>query len=487
MKRFEIIIRLLRIPVDFVLAYSALYSTYLLRKTDFVSKILAPVDIDYLNASSRYYELSLILALGLILIFAFNKLYSLKTIDSFGTQVKKVTGSVLVWLMAIITYYFLIRSFPFSRSVILLNSVVVILFVSFGRLAVHLLQNLFLKKGLGVRRVILVGGSKEMIDRVAEALKRDFHYKVVGYVGQRKFRSEVLSYKYYLGGFTKLKEIFSRRKFDDVVHIGRQGTDIQNYELINLCRIYHKDYQYVPDVLEVQRQNVVLSSIGGLPVFRVKPTSLDGWGRVFKRIFDLVVSGLLLVVLSPLLVLVALLILVDSPGPVFFRRDDEGNIVKRAGYKGEPFHCWKFRTMKHKTHGMRDKELADSNIREGALIKIKNDPRITKFGKLLRRLDIDELPQLFNVLIGNMSLVGPRPHLLDEVAKYKEHERFVFTVKPGITGLAQVSGRSDLGFDEEVSLDTYYIENWSILLDVRILFRTLAVVVKGHGEFSDKN
>ena len=485
MKRFEIYFRLIRIPVDFVLAYLALYATYVLRKTSFVSSFLDPVDIDYLNASDQYLELSLVLAVGLIVIFAFNRLYSLKSIDSYGTQVKKVSLSVLVWLMAIITYYFLIRSFPFSRSVILINALVAIVFVSFGRLLIHGFQNSFLKRGVGVRKVILVGGSKDMIERIATALKRDFHYDVMGYIAQRKFKSDVIGYKYYLGGFDKLKNVFSRRKFDDVIHIGRQVSDIQNFELINLCRIYHKDYQYVPDVLEVQRQNVLLSSIGGLPVFRVKPTSLDGWGRVFKRIFDLVVSAILLALLLPFLIVISVLILIDSPGPVFFRKDDKGKIVKRAGYKGEPFHCWKFRTMRHKTHGMRDKELASNNIREGALIKIKNDPRITKFGKLLRRFDIDELPQLFNVLTGSMSLVGPRPHLLEEVERYKEHERFVFTVKPGITGLAQVSGRSDLGFDEEVRLDTYYIENWNIFLDIKILFRTVEVVLKGHGEFSD--
>jgi exopolysaccharide biosynthesis polyprenyl glycosylphosphotransferase len=483
MKRFEIYFRLIRIPVDFVLAYFALYVTYILRKTEFVSRFLEPVDMGYIGASSDYFELSFVLTFGLLVIFSFMKLYSLKSIDSFSTQVKKVSLSVLIWLMSIITYYFLIRSFPFSRSVILFNSVAVIAFVCIGRLAVHLVQNFSLKRGIGVRKVILVGGSKGMLERVAVALGRDFHYEVLGYIGQKKFKSDILAYKYYLGGFEKLKNIFKRREFDDVIHIGRQGSDIQNFELINFCRIYHKDYQYVPDVLEVQRQNVLLSSIGGLPVFRVKPTSLDGWGRVFKKIFDIVLSSLLLIILFPLFLLISVLILIDSPGPIFFRKDDKGKVIKRAGYRGKDFHCWKFRTMKHNTHSMRDNELAADNIRKGALVKIKNDPRITKFGKFLRRFDLDELPQLMNVLTGTMSLVGPRPHLLEEVAKYQEHERFVFTVKPGITGLAQVSGRSDLGFEEEVSLDTYYIENWTLFMDVKILFRTIGVVFKGHGEF----
>ena len=130
---------------------------------------------------------------------------------------------------------------------------------------------------------------------------------------------------------------------------------------------------------------------------------------------------------------------------------------------------------------MRYGELANKNHRKGSpLVKIKNDPRVTRLGRLLRKTSIDELPQLWNVLVGNMSLVGPRPHLPEEVEKYERHHKFLLTIKPGITGLSQISGRSDLGFEEEASLDSYYIKHWSPLLDVKILFKTIFVVLGGH-------
>ena len=138
--------------------------------------------------------------------------------------------------------------------------------------------------------------------------------------------------------------------------------------------------------------------------------------------------------------------------------------------------------MRNKTDGLRYTPLAQKSHRKGSpLVKIKNDPRITRFGKLLRRWSIDELPQLFSVLSGKMSLVGPRPHLPEEVAKYEKHHKFSLSIHPGITGLAQINGRSNLNFEEEVQLDTYYIENWSIFLDIKILFRTIFVVIGGEG------
>jgi lipopolysaccharide/colanic/teichoic acid biosynthesis glycosyltransferase len=157
--------------------------------------------------------------------------------------------------------------------------------------------------------------------------------------------------------------------------------------------------------------------------------------------------------------------------------------VKRVGQKGKLFPFYKFRTMKPNTHNLRYQELAHLNTREGTpMVKIKNDPRVTKIGRIMRKTSLDELPQLINVLKGEMSLVGPRPHLPEEVANYQKHHKFVLTIKPGITGMAQVSGRSDLDFEQEVKLDSFYIENWSLLLDLKILVQTILVVFKRYEE-----
>ena len=174
-----------------------------------------------------------------------------------------------------------------------------------------------------------------------------------------------------------------------------------------------------------------------------------------------------------------IIIKLDSRGPVFFSRRDDGSYLYRVGEGGTPFKYFKFRSMIPNSDSMRYKELADLNIRgEGPMVKIKDDPRVTRFGKVIRRWSIDELPELFLVFMGRMSLVGPRPHLPEEVAKYENYHRKTLTIKPGITGLAQVSGRSDLPFDEEAKLDIYYIENWSLLLDISILFKTPLAVFK---------
>ena len=160
--------------------------------------------------------------------------------------------------------------------------------------------------------------------------------------------------------------------------------------------------------------------------------------------------------------------------------EDDGSPVYRVGQGGKLFHYFKFRSMVPGTDSLRYDELAEKNLRnDGPMVKIKDDPRVTRVGNFIRRWSVDELAELFLVLKGEMSLVGPRPHLPEEVAKYERHHKKVLTVKPGITGLAQISGRSDLTFEEEVKLDTYYVENWSVLLDLAILMRTPWAVVRG--------
>ncbi|MCC7432050.1 sugar transferase [Candidatus Peregrinibacteria bacterium] len=203
-----------------------------------------------------------------------------------------------------------------------------------------------------------------------------------------------------------------------------------------------------------------------------------------KRSFDFIGAICGIILLSPIMIITAILIKLDDPkGTIIFKFLDDGSRVKRVGQKGRLFNFYKFRSMKPNTHNLRYSELAHLDTRQGTpMVKIKNDPRITKIGSFIRKTSIDELPQLFNVLKGEMSLVGPRPHLPEEVAKYQKHHKFVLTLKPGITGMAQISGRSDLDFEKEVKLDTYYIENWSLLLDLKILIKTILVIFKRYEE-----
>ena len=221
--------------------------------------------------------------------------------------------------------------------------------------------------------------------------------------------------------------------------------------------------------------NIDIDILNGNPLIELKRTNIDGWGLIIKRVFDITFSLLLMLFLIPVFLLIAFLIKWDSRGPVFVR-------LKRISQSKE-FDLIKFRSMVEGADKYKE-YFKDSNERkDGPLFKMKDDPRVTRVGKIIRSKRVDELPQIFNVLKGNISLVGPRPHQPDEVALYERHHKKVLAVKAGVTGLAQVSGAEKLPFEEEVKLDRYYLENWSIKKDVVILLKTLGVLIFGRTEY----
>jgi exopolysaccharide biosynthesis polyprenyl glycosylphosphotransferase len=235
------------------------------------------------------------------------------------------------------------------------------------------------------------------------------------------------------------------------------------------------DMCVAPALLDVAGPRTTIRPVAGLTLLHVDHAELDGGKQVLKGVFDKVVALTTVVLLSPLFAFVMLAIKLDDRGPVFFRQ-------VRVGKNGHTFSLWKFRTMVVDAEQRKD-ELATLNEGAGVLFKMRRDPRVTKAGGWLRRYSLDELPQLFNVLTGDMSLVGPRPVLPAEAARYADHMRRRLVVKPGITGLWQVNGRSDLAWDEAVRLDLRYVENWSLALDLQILWKTWSAVVRGHGAY----
>lgn len=230
-----------------------------------------------------------------------------------------------------------------------------------------------------------------------------------------------------------------------------------------------------PALTDIAGPRIHTQQIAGLPLIHVTTPTLEGGQRVAKRLFDLVVSGMLIFLTAPLMTLVALLISADSRGPVLFRQE-------RIGIGGVPFHMLKFRSMVTDAEE-RLAELAERNEGNGVLFKMRDDPRVTRAGKFLRKYSLDELPQLFNIFAGTMSLVGPRPPLAQEVNSYEQHVRRRLLVKPGLTGLWQVSGRSNLSWQDSVRLDLYYVENWSLTADLVILLRTVRAVFRSTGAY----
>ncbi len=480
MKISEIIVGLLRIPMDFFMGLLAFLFAYEIRsKTDLIPGIKLPLDITTFPSPNAYISFSASAVLILMLIFAINRLYPLKHSLKMSKEIGRVITLTSAWLMLIIAYFFVLREFPFSRLVLAYSWLLAIIFISSGRFLIRLVEYVLLQYGIGRKRILFIG-SNPITQTLASYMARDPRIKLSGLIDDHLAK---INHLHTLGKVSELTQIVRKYRIDEIIQTKSDLTEAQATDILEFCRENHLAYSFVPDLLAVHHTNVEVETQKGIPVIRLKPTPLDGWGRVVKRTFDLIGALLLLLVLSPILVISAVAIKLDSKGTVFFKYLDDGSRVKRVGQFGKLFNFYKFRTMHPNTHNLRYTELADKNTREGSpLVKIKNDPRITRVGRFLRKTSIDELPQLFNVLTGQMSLVGPRPHLPEEVAKYQKHHKFLLTIKPGITGMAQTSGRSDLDFEEEVRLDTFYIEHWSLWLDIKILLKTCLVVFRSYRE-----
>jgi exopolysaccharide biosynthesis polyprenyl glycosylphosphotransferase len=235
------------------------------------------------------------------------------------------------------------------------------------------------------------------------------------------------------------------------------------------------DVAVAPALTAIAGPRIHTRPVAGLPVLHVEVPRYEGWKRVLKAVFDWSAAAIAVTLLSPVLLVLALLVAADSRGPIFFHQE-------RVGLNGRVFRMHKFRSMGVDAEERR-KELEDSNEAAGPLFKMKDDPRVTRVGRWMRRYSMDELPQLFNVLAGEMSMVGPRPPLVEEAAKYEPTVRRRLLVKPGITGPWQISGRSDLSWDEGVRLDLYYVENWSLANDLILLVRTVGAVVLNRGAY----
>jgi exopolysaccharide biosynthesis polyprenyl glycosylphosphotransferase len=466
MKKVESFFSVLFVPVDFVLLVLAGVSAYYLRFSSWSIGIRPAI---FNLPFTGYFKSVLLIAVLWLAILVLAGLYQIKNADRQAQELRKIffgcsTGFALVALLI-----FFQRELFDSRFIVLAGWFFAVLYISLAHLFIRWFQRFLFRYGIGVHKVVLVGNSKTADNLMAEFSSN----KKSGFEVVKRLRD------FSLETAQELAEFLTEQGIDEVIQSDPNLTKVETLRLYDFANDHHITFKYVADLLEVKVLRTEVAEIIGIPVVEVKRTTLEGWGRIFKRIFDIIVSGFFILVLSPVILLTMLAIALDSRGPIFFTRRDDGSFVTRIGAGGVPFKYFKFRSMIPNSDSMRYHELADRNLRsDGPMVKIKDDPRVTRVGKIIRRWSIDELPELFLVFIGRMSLVGPRPHLPEEVAKYENYHKKTLTIKPGMTGLAQVSGRSDLLFDEEVKLDIYYIENWSLLLDISILFRTPLAVFK---------
>jgi len=392
-----------------------------------------------------------------VLIFRQYGLYNfrkyLDPFDEFFRAIKAVTIGTFLAMAATFIY----REFSYSRIVLAYAWLISILLIYSFREWIKGIKGLFLRRELQ-NRGILIMGEGEAPQKVGKTFQ-ERGFKT--YTGQL-LREESLS------------NFIKENKIDEV--IVTEPIDHQYlWSIVNQCEATDVDFKLVPDILELRLGEIIVDNRLGIPTITLKSPPLAGINLFVKRILDLFLSTTLLLLLSPLLVITGILIRLDSPGPILYCQP-------RMGYKKKVFSFLKFRTMVENADKMIE-EIKHLSDREGPAFKMKDDPRITRVGKWLRRFSLDELPQLMNVLKGDMSLVGPRPQVLWEAAHYDEWASRRLKIPPGITGLWQISGRSELSYEEMIKLDLYYLENWSLELDLKILLKTIPAVLTGKGAY----
>ena len=326
----------------------------------------------------------------------------------------------------------------------------------------------------GYRRRALLVGSGRHIEAVAHALadRARTRVEVVGYISLTpRPRNGLRS----LGQLDELPELLGRERIQEVIIADPDFPQDKAVELVDLCHQRGVTVQVAPSTMEILIDRAEFVPGQTVPLFMLRPPVFEGIDYALKRTFDLVIATLSLIVLAPALLVIAIAVRLSSPGPVIYRS-------MRPGMAGKPFYCFKFRTMRDQADQIQD-DLEPLNESSGALFKIRRDPRLTRIGRMLRRFSLDELPQLVNVIRGEMSLVGPRPLPMRDFNRLEEWHKKRYLVLPGITGLWQVSGRAELDFDDLVRLDFLYLERWSILLDLTILMRTIPAVLSRRGAF----
>ena len=471
-KRSELFFSAVQVPVDAVMIFLASLSAFAIRNLPEIM-LLKPKLYNF--PLKTYLSVIFTMTPIVILIYAIEGLYNLQVTRKFWHEALKVFSATSIALVVVIVSIFLKREFFSSRFVILAAWILVVIFVTIGRFILRKVQKHFLiSRGMGVHQVLLIGSNGKM-DKIKRIIEKDrsLGYRIVDHINS--------------GSLQLIRQIRKQMGLDEIIVCDSMLTDSEQEKLIDYCAINNVAYKFIPTTLQTARLEAGIFS--GEPIIEVRNTPLEGWGKILKRTFDIVASILLIILFAPLMALIALLIKIES----FFEKKKGGPIVyknERIGSNGKKFEVLKFRYMKwdmctdpntpegRQAIEFEKKLIEKKSLKQGPLYKIKNDPRKTRVGAFIERYSIDELPQFFNVLRGEMSLVGPRPHQQREVEKYSEYHRRLLTIKPGVTGLAQVSGRSDLEFEDEYKLDVYYIENWSLWQDIQICLKTVLVLFK---------
>lgn len=458
--------------VDLVLLYGALVAAYWVR---YGLKIGPRIQQQLGFGSYEPIGLLLIAVTMPVLLAkgAYRTRLSTEAVDEFTTIFSGATISIA----AIVVFMEMLHRYEYSRGLILYLWVLVIALLAVGRTLLRSFQSLCFRRGWGVRRLLVVGNTdvgKMVMQSVMQ--RRDLGYHLVGFVERReagllqnfgRFRA--------LGTVDDIPELVKSESVDEIILALPASAHEEVAPVVRLCERRGVSLKLVPDLFEMSLARVQVDDIAGIPLLDVQERPLKHLALAVKRLIDIVASGAVLVLSVPVIAVLALLIRLESPGAPIL-------VQERVGKGGRHFRCLKLRSMSSDAADLQP-QLERLNEAGGLIFKMRSDPRVTRVGRFMRRLSLDELPQIWNVFRGDMSLVGPRPPLPSEVERYESWHRRRLEVKPGLTGIWQVSGRSDLPFDEMVMMDLYYVDNWSVTLDIKILIRTSIAVLRGKGAY----
>lgn len=417
-----------------------------------------------------------------VLIFASLGLYSPQTYNRRLVEWGKLVVGVFVGMLLVVGWEYVSDQYIFpARLVVVYAFVAALLLLIIERELLRFIRSLLFAYGYGTSRVLLIGSTPATSD-IARSLadtKRS-GYEIVAIAGpKRVVPADLTDITHYSLVESALKHI-DKHQISTIIQTDLYDSAERNQKILGAAQTRHIAYSFIPGESEFYAGKNTVDVFLGYPMITVSQTPLIGWGAMVKRTFDVVATILILVVLAPFFVALVLLQMILNPGPVFY-------VSRRLSRFSEPIKLIKFRSMGTQ-YGKRDAaeefeamgrpDLAAEYRRRR---KVDNDPRITTFGRFLRATSLDELPQLINVLRGDLSLVGPRPILPQELRFDSHRAALLHSVKSGVTGLWQVSGRSNLSFEERIELELYYAQNWTFWLDIKILIKTVAVVFRGTG------
>lgn len=487
MKKNEIIFWSLKVPLDFIIIFSSFFIARKIRlMADFIPNVILPIQtID----TKSLIEYSFICAMLFIFLFSIHSMYFIKINNSKIKEFLEIIRysfycfvffSVIVYL-----WKWFIFQIEIPRLIIIYAFIVWTLWVILERILLNNLQYFLIKKWfIAKKKLILINNKNlEEIKHILNDIKDSKIYTIIGYSNSTNLNIDKLKYIWWL---KKIQNLFEKKLADEILYI---DSDYDKNELLNLwelSRIFWVRYRYITNFFDITKTNTSLSLINTIPTIEINNTPLDNWWKVLKRIFDIFAGIFWLIIFSPIILIVSILIKLEDPKwPVFY-------INNRIWQNWKIFRLYKFRYMKWEycikdSYWIKNNEdialkfeqelIKKSNSRNWPLYKIKNDPRKTKIWKLIEKYSIDEIPQFFNIIIWNMSLVWPRPHQEREVKNYSLEQKRLLTIKPWITWMAQVNWREKNDFEQEAKLDIFYIENWSILLDLKIVLKTFLIVL----------